>query len=103
MSKNATAKKPQRVEAIYSQHAEFTVSDVEKELGIEWSDVEYYDIRHGILRLEMKWGLGLEYHGIRWGSMDTKEPDEVWEYGEGFSKNTVPNWRCGCKEDTSET
>ena len=85
--------KPKRIEAIYGQYAEITISDVESELGIKWDDVQEYEIRWGVLQLAMKNDRQLEYHGMEWGEADTKTPDEVWEYGENYSKNVVPNWR----------
>lgn len=89
--------KAERIEAIYSQHAEFCVSDVEKELDIKWEDVEDYTIRWATLKLEMKDGKQLEYDGVTWGDMCTKNPDEVWEYGKDHEKCVKPNWRAGLK------
>ena len=87
--------KAERIEAIYSQHAEFSIPDIEDELDIKWEDVEDYDIRWPVLQLEMKDGKVLEYHGVTWGEMCTKYPDEVWEYGKDHEKCVKPNWRAG--------
>ena len=89
--------KAERIEAIYSKHAEFRIEDVEDVLGIKWDDVEDYDIKWAVLHLEMKDGEELEYHDAVWGDLDAKRPDEINEYDKDYSlvRCVKPNWRAG--------
>jgi hypothetical protein len=80
MMKGRNDMEPHFIEAVYSVGITFNIEEVEKDLGISWSNVADFYVKWGNLFVVMKDGRDFEISGDELCSeamLDFKRPDKV--------------------------